>query len=59
MLWSRMVAFEKPAGKYPSTIDKRTQLTGKAGLAGPEKCKREDDNSEPSADDNWYQFFKG
>ena len=46
-----MVAFEKPSSKYPWTIDTRTQLTGKAG---PEKCKREDDNSEPAADDNLY-----
>ena len=46
-----MVAFEKPASKYQSTIDKRTHLMGKAG---PEKRKREDDNSEPSADDNRY-----
>ena len=38
-----MVAFEKPASKYSSTIDKKTQLTGKAGS---EKRKREDDNSE-------------
>ena len=27
-----MVAFKKPVGKYQPTIDKRTQLTGKAGL---------------------------
>ena len=48
-----MVAFEnlKQASKYQSTIDKRTQLTGKAG---PEKRKREDDNSEPSADDSRF-----
>ena len=46
-----MVAFKKPESKYQSTIDKRTQLTGKAG---PEKRKREDDNSEPSADYNRY-----
>ena len=46
-----MVAFEKPASKYPSTIVKRTQFTAKAG---PEKRKRENDNSGPSADDNRY-----
>ena len=50
-----MVTFEKPAAasKHPSTIYKRTQLTGNL-KAGPEKRKREDDNSEPSADDNLY-----
>ena len=46
-----MVAFEKPASKYPSTIDRRTQLTSKAG---PEKRKREDDNSEPSSDETQF-----
>ena len=46
-----MVAFEKQASKYQLTIDKRTQITGKVG---PEKRKREDDNSEHSADDNRY-----
>ena len=47
--------FEKPASKYPPTIDKRTQLTGKAG---PEKRKREDDNTEPSTDDNGFVMNK-
>ena len=42
-----MVAFEKQAGKCLTTIDKRTQLTGKAR---PEKRMREDDNSESTAD---------
>ena len=46
-----MVAFEKPASKYPPTINTRTQLTGKEG---PEKRKREDDNTEPSTDDNGF-----
>ena len=44
-----MVVFEKPVGKYPPTIDERTQLTGKAG---PEKSKREEDNPESAADAN-------
>ena len=34
------VAFEKQAGKYEPTINKRTPLVGKAG---PDKQKREDD----------------
>ena len=46
-----MVAFEKSASKYQPTIDERTQHTVKAG---PEKCKREDDNAEPSTDDNGF-----
>ena len=54
-----MVAFEKQASKYLSTINKRTQLTGKAG---PDKRKHEDDNSdsisEPSAEDNRYVMNK-
>ena len=37
------VAFDKPLEKYSPTIDKRTQLPGKAG---PEKSKREEDNPE-------------
>ena len=46
-----MVMFEKPEGKYQPTVDKRTQLTGKAG---PEKSKREDDNPESTADDTCF-----
>ena len=37
--------------KYSPTIDKRTQLTGKAG---PEKSRREEDNPKSAADDNQY-----
>ena len=44
----RMVVSEKLAGKYATTIDKRTQHTGKVG---PEERKREDDNPESTADD--------
>ena len=50
-----MLAFEKPASKCLSTIDKKSQLTGKVG---PEKRKDEDDNSKPSADDNWCVMNK-
>ena len=45
------VAFDKPLEKYSPTIDKRTQLPGKAG---PEKSKREEDNPKSAADDNQY-----
>ena len=38
-----MVVFDKQVGKYQPTIDKRTQLSAKAG---PEKSKREEDNPE-------------
>ena len=48
-----MVAFEKLEGKYPPTIDKRTQLTGNLKL-GPEKRKREDDNPESTSDKNCF-----
>ena len=45
-----MVTFEKQAGKYEPTTNKRTQasLVGKAEL---DKCKREDDQIEAILDD--------
>ena len=43
-----MVAFEKPAGRYEPTINKRTPLMGKAG---PDKRKREVNQIEAFLDD--------
>ena len=50
-----IVAFKKQAGRYEPTINKRTQLIGKAG---PDKRKREDDSTESIPDDQCFATRK-
>ena len=50
-----MVAFDKAAGRYEPTFNKRTPLIGKAG---PDQRKREDDPAESIQDDQRFATRK-